>query len=121
MYRILFDLTAAGRNVVQKCSGVPDLRLADPWNRGDGSEPHVGSLMLSRKMFVPLAVFALLEAGCTECWLYANGSVLGVEASDPKERVEACRKMVPEQLVRKLRYGGTAGDRNVHLKTGRVT
>ena len=77
--------------------------------------------MLSREMFVPLAVFALLEAGCTECWHYANGSVLGIEANDPKERVEACRKMVPEQLVRKLRYGGTAGDRNVHLMTGTVT
>src|SRR5258708_10434395 len=29
MYRILFDLTAAGRNVAQKCFGVPDLRLAE--------------------------------------------------------------------------------------------
>jgi hypothetical protein len=120
MYRILFDLTAAGRNAVQKCLGVPDLRLADAWNRGDAGDPHVGSIMLSPEMFVPLAVFALLEAGCTECWLYANRSLLGVEAGESAERVEACRQMAPEQRVRKLRYGGRAGDRNFHLMTGRV-
>jgi hypothetical protein len=121
MYRVLCDLTAAGQQVAQKCFGVPRLHLAEPWNRGDPAEPHVGSFLLSPEMLVPLAVFALLESGCSECWVFANGGVLGVEPSDSQDRVELCRRFVSEQLIRTLRYGGTAGDRNVHLMTGRIT
>ena len=97
------------------------MRLAEAWNGGDPAEPHVGSIMLSPEMLVPLAVFALLESGCAECWVYANGSALGIEPGNAKERVELCRKILPEQMVRKLRYAGTAGERNVHLMTERVT
>jgi hypothetical protein len=121
MYRVLFDLTTEGQQVAQKCFGVPKLHLADPWNRGDAAQPHVGSIMLSPEMLVPLAVFALLESGCSECWVYANGAVFGVEPGDGKDQVEACHRVSRDQLVRTLRYGGTAGDRNVHLMTGRVT
>jgi hypothetical protein len=119
-YRILFDFTSEGQKIIEKCLG---LRLVPPesWNRGTKDNPHVGCILLSREMLVPLGVFALLESGCTEVWLYQNGSVLGIEPNDPPERIESLRQQSGEALVRTFAYRGTAGDRNVHLMSGRVT
>jgi hypothetical protein len=69
MWRILFDVTEKGRRVVGKCFGVPNIVLAEPWNRGTAEEPHVGSIMLTAEALLPLAVFALLENGCPEAYL----------------------------------------------------
>ena len=76
--------------------------------------------MLATQLLVPLGVFALLEAGCTEVWLYQNGSLCGVEPTDTPERIESCRKLGSEALVRTFSYRGTAGARNVHRMTGRI-
>src|ERR1700730_11630954 len=65
-YRILFDVNERGRRALAKCFGVPNLKLADPWNRGTGENPHVGSILLTHDMLTPLSVFALLEHGCLE-------------------------------------------------------
>ena len=118
MYRILFDVTAAGRHVIQKCFSAPDLRLPEPWNRGAPDAPHVGSIMLSREMMVPLAVFALLESGCTEV-LCLPRRAIGIEPTDSAELAAALKDRHKPDRV--LRYSGTAGDRNVHLMSGRVT
>jgi len=120
MYRLLLDVTENGRKVIGKCLGMPDPRLAEAWNRGAPADPHVGSIMLSQELLTPIGIFALLESGCTEVWLYANGSLLGVEPTDTQELIERCRKMAPEAHVRTFRYGGTAGDRNVHMMSGRT-
>lgn len=120
MFRILFDCTERGRRILATCLGVPDLKLPEPWNRGSGDDPHVGSVMLSHDMLTPVGVFALLESGCTEVWLYRNGSMLGIEPSDSAEHIELCRKMAPEALARTFAYRGTAGDRNVHVMTRRT-
>lgn len=126
-YRILFDVTEPGRKILARCFGVPELKLADAWGRqvvrlqeGDGPESPVGSIMMSQEMLVPVGVFALLESGCSECWLYSNHSLLGIEPSDSAERIEMSRKMCPEALVRQFAYCGTAGDRNLHMMSGRV-
>jgi hypothetical protein len=119
MYRILCDVTAEGVKVLEKCLSAR-VTPADAWNRGDPDRPHVGSVMLSPAMLVPLGIFALLESGCREVWLYQNGSMLGIEAADSAQQVELCRKMAPEALVRAFGYHGTAGDRNVHVMTGRT-
>jgi hypothetical protein len=66
MMRILFDLTATGKKIVEKCF---DIKLeSEPWNRGAKDVPHVASIMLTREMLIPLGIFALLESGCTEVW-----------------------------------------------------
>src|SRR3954447_6009363 len=72
VYRVLFDVTEKGRKVVGTCFGIPDLRLPEPWNRGPGEDPHVGCIMLSPEMRVPLSVFALLEGGCKEVYLMGD-------------------------------------------------
>ena len=119
-YRLLCDLTEKGKKILEKCLDVPAILPARNWNRGTAEEPHVGSVLLPLEMLTPLGVFALLESGCTEVWLYRNGGLLGIEPSDTTERIELCRKMCPEALVRTFGYRGTAGDRNVHVMSGRV-
>ena len=77
-YRLLCDVTEQGRKILAKCLGIPNLNLAENWNRGRAEDPHVGSIMLTHEMLTPLAVFALLESGCKEVYL-VNNSVVGVE------------------------------------------
>lgn len=117
MYRILFDVTASGRNVIAKCFGMPEVQLAEPWNRGSPQDPNVGSIMLSQEMILPLAVFALLESGCTRV-LLCERRAIGIEASDSAQAVAVAQERFKPDRV--LRYGGTAGDRNVHMISGRT-
>lgn len=119
MYRILFDVTEQGRRIVAKCLGTPDLNLPEPWNRGGEANPHVGCVMLTREMLQPLAVFALLESGCKEVHLIKD-SVYGVELSDPPTAIEDVKRWAKVDYARRLAYAGTAGDRNVHVMSGRV-
>lgn len=117
MYRILFDVTERGRSIVGRCFGIPDLKLAEAWNRGSEKDPHVGSIMLSPEMLAPIAVFALFE-DCTEIWL-TERDVIGIEAGESHEEIQQAVHFY--QPTRRLRRSGTAGDRNVHVFTGRIT
>jgi hypothetical protein len=119
MWRILFDVTEKGRRIVGKCFGVPKIVLAEPWNRGTAEEPHVGSIMLTQEALVPLAVFALLENGCPEVYLMGQ-VVVGIEPNDPPDTAETMRRVYRVDHARRFSYGGTAGDRNVHVMSGRV-
>ena len=119
MYRILFDVTERGKKILGKCFGIPDMKLGEAWNRGTVEEPHVGSIMLTQEMLIPLAVFALLESGCKEAYLMGGG-VLGIEAGDPPDAAETMRKVYRVEYARRFSYGGTAGDRNTHVMSGRV-
>ena len=119
MYRILFDVTAKGRNVIAKCYGIPNVNLPEPWNRGSAEDPHVGCIMLTQEMLQPLAVFALLENGCKEVYLMGQ-VVVGIEPGDPEDAAETMRRVYKVDYARRFSYGGTAGDRNVHVMSGRV-
>lgn len=120
-YRILFDVTEQGRHILGTCFGIPHLQLAEAWNRGGTENPHVGSILLSREMLVPVGIFALLETGCTEVWQDADGSLLGIEKCDSPEHIATVKRVHQPSLVRTYRYGGTAGDRNIHVMSGRST
>ncbi len=118
MYRILFDVTAKGKQIIEKCLSV-EVKLAEAWNRGSKEDPHVGSIMLAQEMLTPLAVFALLESGCREVWRLED-SLLGIDPDDTPETVARLRDVYGDRIGGSYRYGGTAGDRNVHQMTGRV-
>jgi hypothetical protein len=112
-YRILFDLTAKGKEIVEKCLGC---RItAEPWNRGSKEEPHVASIMLSMEMLVPLGIFVLLENGCHIVWLLDDRSLIGIEPSDTEQPY-----IGSHEIRRAFSYGGTAGDRNRHMMSGRI-
>ena len=120
-YRLLCDLTAAGAKIVAKMFGVPELKFAEPWNSGSSDVPHVGSIMLSPEMLTPLAVFVLLEGQCQEVWLIRSGGALGFEATDSADEIGRIKQRRKDDLLRRFSYAGTAGDRNVHVMSGRVS
>ena len=118
-YRLLCDVTAQGKRVLEKCLGTPNLSLPESWNRGSEAEPHVGCIMLTREMLQPLAIFALLESGCKEVYLVKD-SVYGIEATDAAGGIEDVKRWSQVDHARRFAYSGTAGDRNVHMMSGRV-
>jgi len=118
MYRILFDVTARGRAILEKCFSVNRIELASPWNTGKDQDPHIGSIMLAREMLVPVGIFALLESGCTEVWRKED-SLFGIEPSDSREWCESFKKVYGP--FQRFAYQGTAGDRNIHQMSGRVS
>ena len=120
MYRILFDVTARGKKILQKAFDVSELGLNENWNSGTDDDPHVGSIMLAREFLPFLGVFALLENGCPEVWLTKGNTLIGTERMDSAEDVENFKKFHASKLVRRFAYSGTAGDRNQHMMSGRV-
>lgn len=117
-YRILCDVTARGKAVIERTLDV-SLTLHDSWNGGTRDDPHVGSLLLSLEFVPSIAVFCLLaDTDVCEVWLMKSGSVLGfgVEDVDLKERLRRCS----DGELRKVFYP-RPNDRNLHLFTGRTT
>jgi len=119
-YRILCDVTARGKKTLEKALSVAQLGLYENWNRGTDRDPHVGSIMLAPALLPFLGVFALLEAGCREVWLTKGRTVIGIEPDDAPDDVELFQRIHADDLVRSFSDGGTAGDRNQHMMTGRI-
>ena len=118
-YRVLFDLTATGRKILAACFGIPEFTLAESWNRGATDDPHVGSIMLSAEMLIPVSVFALLETACIEAWQVGE-AVVGIEAGDSESEVGLLRQFHEKTFRRRFAYQGTAGSRNRHEMSGRI-
>lgn len=76
--------------------------------------------MLAPEMMTTIAVFALLENGCTEAWSVESRGVVGIEPTDSPDEIEAFKRHYAERIGRRFGYFGTAGDRNRHVMTGRV-
>ncbi len=120
MYRILFDVTAQGKQVLEKALGVAELKLQENWNSGTADRPHVGSIMLAHEMLPVVGIFALLEAGCREVWMTKGNGLYGIEEADSAESVDEFKRFRSDDLARRFAYAGTAGDRNRHMMSGRV-
>lgn len=115
MYRLLCDLTQNGKRIVERCLSVQI--ASENWNSGSKDDPHVASIMLTREMLLPLAVFALLESGCREVWA-TDRAAIGVEPDDPQEQVEEMKRF--HKPNRRFAYSGPCQDRNQHQMSGRV-
>ena len=120
MYRILFDVTARGKKILEKAFDVSELKLRESWNHGTDTEPHVGCIMLAHEVLPFVGIFALLEHGCPAVWLTKGGGLIGIERTDAAEDVECFKRFHAPDLVRRFAYSGTAGDRNEHMMSGRV-
>ena len=119
-YRLLCDTTENGCKILAKLFGIPNLQLAEPWNRGSTAEPHVGSIMLVPDLLVPIAVFAFLETGCVEVFTLPH-CAFGMEPDDDREEhLAVIKHFHGEKNLRRFAYRGTAQDRNVHQMTGRT-
>jgi hypothetical protein len=119
-YRVVCDLTAKGKVVVEKLLGLPmGTRFAEPRNAGAAGAPHVGSVIVAPELFIPLAVFACLENGCVEAYRM-DEFVVGIEPGDAPDaavRVELTHRV---QRVRRFHYQGTACDQNLHQASGHI-
>lgn len=120
MCRILCDVTAKGKRLVEKALDVAEVKFRENWNHGTDADPHLGSIMLAPELLPFLAVFALLEAGCREVWMTKGNAMIGIEGGDTDEQVEAFPRFHREDLRRRFAYRGTAGDRIQHVMSGRV-
>ena len=130
MLRGRCDVTERGRKIVCKMFGLDPkhLQLADSWNCGSKSDPHVGSIMLSWDMLPALSVFAALETyGIKECYVlynkdktWAGTRGFGAESDEQKKEWLDCMAGFG-CTFRRFAYEGTAGDRNRHEMSGRVS
>ena len=119
-YRLLCDVTSRGKKTLEKALGVAQLGLHESWNHGTADDPSVGSIMLAPESLTLLGVFSLLEDGCREVWLTKSHSLIGIEATDSPDDVEAFKRIHQDDLTRRFAYAGTVGDRNQHVMSGRV-
>ncbi|MCC7424619.1 MAG: hypothetical protein IT428_30490 [Planctomycetaceae bacterium] len=116
MHRILCDVTAKGKAIVERTLAT-ELKLSENWNSGKKDDPHVGSLLLPFEFVPSIAVFALLsDTDVSEVWLMKGGAVFGfgVEDVDLKERLRTHH----EGEIRQVFYP-RPNDRNLHVFTGR--
>jgi hypothetical protein len=121
-FRILCDVTAKGKAVLEKALSVKELVLHEKWTPGLPEDPHVGSIMLAPGMLTFIAAFLLLENGCQEAWLTTDHHLTGFGAEDSLERVEYFKRYYSDRdgVIRHFEYAGTAFDRNIILRHGRV-
>ena len=114
MLRLLCDITAKGQKIIEKALGCRIIP-AEAWNRGTEAEPHIGSIMRTQEMLIPLGIFALLESGGSVVCLLDDRSLMGFEPDDKQEAWTGIHT-----IHRTFSYGGTAGDRNRHELSGRT-
>jgi len=127
--RLLYDVNLLGKRILEYSLGDIEVSLREPWN---GGEFNAGSVMLTYDMARTCAIFGMLgrhiqgEKPCLEVWeLYDDGRLTGqLYGLETQEEIDlatqyniGCGK---DASWRKWRLAGTAGDRNVHVMSGRV-
>jgi hypothetical protein len=75
--RLLCDVSEEGKALLADYFGMPGIQLAANWNSRVGEQPAVGSIMLSRKLLMPLAEFALLRKGALAV-VESDSMIMGV-------------------------------------------
>ena len=120
-YRLLCDVTAKGKRTLEKALSIQQLGLAENWNHGSDDDEHVGSIMLPPDaLSFHRGLSRCWKAAVPRFWLTKSSGVVGIEPDDSPDRVEAFKRFHADDLSRRFRYAGTAGDRNRHVMSGRV-
>jgi hypothetical protein len=121
--RVLCDFTAKGKQLLDEI-----MNFSSNWNSGSETDPHVGSVMLDPDWWPILAVFALLKEGNKEVFVATRDQeghfqVRVAAAGAEDGYVEEWKSFMTERGwdIRTYKTSGTAGFRNRHEMTGRVT
>jgi hypothetical protein len=109
-YRIVCDVTAKGKQLVERVFGLLEIRLQPNWDYGTNDEPHVGSVMLTPELLPILGVYALLDDGCREVWTTRNSGLVGIQADDPLQIVESLQAWYGSDVVQRFVHPLTIGD-----------
>ncbi len=117
--RLLCDVTKAGRDLILKALGIPDVSLSSPWNGPWDNEPVVGSILLDRETLQTICILALFEMpGTVEVWQEPDGTFHGLDIVRLAQWEESDWRLTDGW--RKYRTFGSMG-RNVHQMSGRTS
>ena len=106
-YRIVCDVTAKGKQLIEKALGVTEVQLETNWDYGTNDEPHVGCLMLSPEILSILGVYALLDDGCHEVWMTKSHGLVGIQQGDSQQSLESLQRWYGDDLVQRFIYPET--------------
>ena len=106
-YRIVCDVTAKGKQLVEKALGVTKVQLETNWDYGTNDEPHVGCLMLGPEILSILGVYALLDDGCHEVWMTKSYGLVGIQQGDSQQSVASLQLRYGNDLVHRFIYPET--------------
>jgi hypothetical protein len=78
------ELTEVGKELFQAVFKVIDVSLT-PVKYPDSEQdpPSVGELWVPTTLFSPLAIMALLRAGCKEIYDFGSTGIIGISPEDP--------------------------------------
>jgi hypothetical protein len=111
-YRVVCDLTAKGKQLVERALGLSAIQLQPNWDYGTDDEPHVGSMLLSPEIAPILGVYALLDDGCYEVWTTKRNGSVGIEQGDGQEVVQNLQLGYGHDVVHRFIYPLTIGNWN---------
>lgn len=98
-YRIVCDVTAKGKRLIEKALGVAAIQLEAKWDYGTNDEPHVGAALLGPEILSMIGVYALLEDGCREVWTTKRLGLIGIQHGDSLQTVESMQFYYGSELV----------------------
>jgi hypothetical protein len=101
-YRIVCDITAKGKTIIERALGITDIQLAANWDYGTNEEPHIGSMLLIPEYLLVLSAYVLFEDGCHEVWLTKNSGVIGIQHGDSQQIIYAYEQLYQLDMVRRF-------------------
>jgi hypothetical protein len=125
--RLLCDVDEAGRDILLDFLGLPaHTPLLPAWNPRIGSKEAVAYLMLHPSQLLPIAEFVMRRKGAVAVMIRNTNTVVGLFTEEKVKKYEGFIKENPEmgklwEVRRNYRVGPSAGSRNVHAFSGRVT
>ncbi len=111
-YRIVCDVTAKGKQLVEKALGVVEIQLETNWDYGTNDEPHVGCVLLSPELLSIIGVYALLDDGCHEVWATKSFGLVGIQQSDSQQTVDNLQLYYGSELIQRFSCPDTIGNWN---------
>ncbi len=111
-YRIVCDVTARGKDLIEKTLGIAGLQLEMNWDYGTNDEPHIGSIMLGPEILSMIGVYALFDDGCHEVWMTKTYGLVGIQHGDSQEVINGLDLLYRADRVYCFVYLDTAANLN---------
>lgn len=101
-HRIVCDVTAKGKELIEKTLGIVEILFESNWDFGTNDEPHIGCIMLGPEILSMIGVYALFDDGCHEVWMTKNYGLVGIQQGDSQPIVESLQACYGDELVHRF-------------------